>query len=106
MKKIKYLMAAIAFTFIVGISSVSAQDQSANSSTTTTTNTATTPENEGWMNNPTALIVGGIGVLVLGVVIVMMVRNRRKTIGGMQNQDKEAPRQVTTQSINNPGSGV
>jgi amino acid transporter len=50
--------------------------------------------------------IGGSAVLVLGISITMMVRRRRTTIGGMQDQSKASPAIATTQSISTPGSGV
>jgi len=107
MKKIKYLFAAIAFSFLMAISGVNAQttDSSNSSAMSSSTTTTTQTSNEG-KNNPTALIIGVLGLVVLAAVVGMMYRNRKNAIGGMQSQNKNIPEPATPESINNPGAGV
>jgi len=98
MKKIKFLLLVILFTLMGAVLTVSAQNTE--SQTATESTMIKKPENiVGWA-------IGGTAVVALGIIIVMMVRNRRMTIGGMQDQSKPSPTIVTTQSINNPGAGV
>jgi ABC-type uncharacterized transport system permease subunit len=105
MKKIFLLTS---FTLMITIYAVNAQSgDSANTaySSSTTVNTTTT-DNSSHPNNTSVLIIGALSIAALGLVIYVMYRNRRKTIGGIQSQDKSSPSPSTTQSINNPGSGV
>ena len=99
MKKIIVLMA---FGLLVGILPMSAQD-SASDTTMTTTSTTSIPRSN---DNIIGLVAGAVAIVALGVVILYMYRNRRTSIGGIQNQSKPDPQPRTTQSINNPGSGV
>jgi len=98
MKKIKLLLAVLLFILMGAVMPVKAQNTE--SSIATESAMSKKPENiAGWA-------IGGSAVVALGIIIVMMVRNRRTTIGGMQDQSKPSPTIVTTQSINNPGAGV
>ena len=106
MKKIKFQLALIAISLLMGALTASAQDSTYSSSTTMSSNSSSKQDSTPDASNSTGMIVGGISVVVLGIVIALMYINRRKTIGGMQSQDKPSPKPVTTQSINNPGTGV
>ena len=101
----KKLIITLSFCLMLGIFATSAQTETSTSSTTTTSSQTSGEDNKMPMNT-TGIIVGAIGLLALAGIIVYMVRNRNKTVGGIQSQDKTDPRPVTTQSINNPGSGV
>jgi uncharacterized protein YpmS len=98
MEKIKFLLLILLFTLMVAVLPINAQNTE--SQTATESTMTKKPESiVGWA-------IGGIALMALGIIIVMMVRNRRTTIGGMQDQSKPSPTIVTTQSINNPGAGV
>jgi len=98
MKKIKFLTLILLLNLMGGISPVKAQNTESQTSAAITENKKS--------DNMLGWAIGGTAVVALGIVLMMMVRNRRRTIGGMQDQSKPSPGIVTTQSIDNPGSGV
>ncbi len=104
----KKIMVLIAFGILIGILPAHAQDTIASSSSTTVTTTYPSQANDDMAkpSNITGIALGVVGVLALGLVIVVMVRGRKNTVGGIQNQAKTEPRPRTPESINNPGSGV
>lgn len=98
MKKMRFLIIVFLINLIGPGVPVRAQNRESQTSTESTVNKK--PDNiVGWA-------IGGTAVVALGIILVMMVRDRRKTIGGMLDQSKPSPNIVTTQSIDNPGSGV
>lgn len=98
MKKIKFLILVLLFTVMGTALPVKAQNTA--SQTSTESADGKRPDSiAGWA-------IGGASIVALGIIVAMMVRDRRKTIGGMQNQSKPSPSPVTTQSIDNPGAGV
>lgn len=103
MKNIKMIIAILFFN-LMGLMTVSSQ--SADYTTNTSESTVSNDTDGKKPVNITGWIVGGVAVAALAIVTVMMVRNRKSTIGGIQSQDKPAPDVKTTDSINNPASGV
>jgi len=96
--KIKPLTLFLLFYLLGAVCPVSAQNADSPVPTQSTEN-----------KKPNSILgwaIGGSAVLVLGISIVMMVRRRRTTIGGMQDQSKPSPAIATTQSISTPGSGI
>lgn len=104
MKYLHIYILILAVTVLAACYSVTAQDTSMANGYTSTTSVSDKPVDTGMTALGAGLI--GIGVIVLGAGIYYMVRNRRSTIGGIQSQNKTEPTPRTTDSINNPGSGV
>ncbi len=104
MKYIRIYTLFLALTVFAACYTLTAQDTAEANGFTSTTSVADKKADTGMTAVGTALI--SIGVIVLGVGIFYMVKNRRSNIGGMQDQNKSEPSPRTTQSIDNPGSGV
>ncbi|MBS1623381.1 MAG: hypothetical protein JSS76_12100 [Bacteroidetes bacterium] len=104
MKYIRIYVLLLALTVWAACYSVRAQDTADANGFTSTTSVADKKVDTGMTAIGAVLI--GVGVVVLGVGIFYMVKNRRNNLGGIQNQDKTEPTPRTTQSIDNPGSGV
>jgi|GEM_PF-5738484 len=101
----KKIILFLSLSLMAGICAVSAQNESTTTQSVTTTTTSDKSEGNN-TNNILLYTVGGVSLVALAIVIGMMYRDRKRSIGGIQSQTKEDPRPVTTQSINNPSSGV
>lgn len=104
MKYLHIYIMTLALTVGAACYTVVAQSTNDNNGFTSTASVEDKPVNSGMTALGAGLI--GLGVLILGVGIYYMVRNRRSVTGGIQRQDKDIPTPPTTDSINNPGSGV
>lgn len=118
MKLLRIYILLLALTTVAAGYTVAAQDTTVVDSTMAaatpagtgdngyTSQTSTTDHKVDTGMTVTGAVMVGLGILIIGAGIYYMVRNRRKTIGGIQSQDKGEPTPRTTDSINNPGAGV
>lgn len=107
MKLIRIYIILLALTTLTATYTVTAQDTggvAADNGYTSQTRTEDKPADTGMTVTGIAMVA--IGIVIIGTGIYYMVRNRRRTLGGIQSQDKGEPTPRTTDSIDNPGSGV
>ncbi len=107
MKLLRIYVLLLAMTTVVAGYTVTAQDTAMSAGDNGyTSETRTSDKPADTTMTITGAIMVTLGVLIIGTGIFYMVRSRRRTIGGIQSQDKGEATPRTTDSINNPGAGV
>jgi beta-lactamase regulating signal transducer with metallopeptidase domain len=106
MKRIKNIIVLAVFSLMTGIFSAYAQGSDSSVSSSAMSTTAQNTQTAQHTDMTGYILVGVACLVILGIVIAFMVRDRRKTIGGIQSQSKPQPVPTTTDTINNPASGI
>jgi flagellar biosynthesis protein FlhB len=105
MKNIKNIVVLAVFSLMTGFAAY-AQNSDSFVSSSATSSTRQNTQSAQATDMTVYIMVGVAALVIMGIVIVFMVRDRRKTISGIQSQSKPQPVPTTTDSINNPASGI